>query len=76
MASAAAAKKTILFEWEGKDAKGNKQKGLVSSPSMDLVKAKLRRQGIIAPKVKKKRAGGAPAARRSRRATSRYSRVS
>ena len=58
MASAAAAKKTILFEWEGKDAKGNKQKGFVSSPSMDLVKAKLRRQGIIAPKVKKKRAGG------------------
>ena len=58
MASAAAAKKTILFEWEGKDAKGNKQKGLVSSPSMDLVKAKLRRQGIIAPKVKKKRSSG------------------
>ena len=58
MASAAAAKKTILFEWEGKDAKGNKQKGLVSSPSMDLVKAKLRRQGIIAPKVKKKKSSG------------------
>ena len=59
MASAAdASKKTILYEWEGKDKKGNKQKGLVSSPSVDLVKAKLRRQGIVAPKVKKKRAGG------------------
>lgn len=46
---------THLFEWEGKDAKGAKQKGLISSPSADLVKAKLRRQGIIAPKVKKKR---------------------
>ena len=54
----ASAKKTILFEWEGKDAKGNKQRGLVSSPSMDLVKAKLRRQGIVAPRVKKKRAAG------------------
>ena len=52
------AKPTTLFEWEGKDKKGQKQKGLVSSPSADLVKAKLRRQGIVAPKVKKKRSGG------------------
>ena len=56
--AAAAAKKTILFEWEGKDAKGNKQRGMVSSPSIDLVKAKLRRQGIVAPKVKKKKSAG------------------
>jgi len=58
--AAAAAKKnsTVLFEWEGKDAKGNKQSGLVSSPSADLVKAKLRRQGIIPSKVKKKKSGG------------------
>ena len=58
MASAAAvkaAKNNHLFEWEGKDAKGGKQKGLMSSPSADLVKAKLRRQGIISPKVKKQR---------------------
>ena len=55
--SAANAKSTILFEWEGKDKKGNKQKGLMSSPSADLVKAKLRRQGIAAPKVRKKRGG-------------------
>ena len=61
MASATAksgAKATILFEWEGKDKKGAKQKGMISSPSADLVRAKLRRQGIVAPKVKKKRSGG------------------
>ena len=59
MATASAKKNAvILFEWEGKDAKGNKQRGMVSSPSVDLVKAKLRRQGIIPSKVKKKRAGG------------------
>ncbi len=56
--AAAAEKKTFLFEWEGKDRKGTKQTGLVSAPSMDMVKAKLRRQGIISPKVKKKRSGG------------------
>jgi len=58
MARAAASGKptTILYEWEGKDAKGNKQKGLISSPSIDLVRAKLRRQGVIPTKVKKKRA--------------------
>jgi len=55
MASAAAKATTILYEWEGKDAKGTKQKGLVSSPSVDLVKAKLRRQGIVPTKVKKKK---------------------
>jgi len=59
MAQAAAkAKQTTLFEWEGKDSKGVKQNGLVSSPSADLVKAKLRRQGIIPTKIKKKRAKG------------------
>lgn len=60
MASAAAdakgGSKTILFEWEGKDSKGAKQKGMISAPNVSLVKAKLRRQGIIAPTVKKKRA--------------------
>ena len=59
MATASAKKNaTILFEWEGKDAKGNKQRGMVSSPSADLVKAKLRRQGIIPSKVKKKKNSG------------------
>jgi len=49
---------TVLFEWEGKDSKGNKQTGMLSSPSADLVKAKLRRQGIVPSKVRKKRASG------------------
>jgi len=53
--ASAGAAKTILFEWEGKDAKGAKKKGLISSPNADLVKAKLRRQGIIPGKIKKKK---------------------
>ena len=56
--SSKVSKDNHLFEWEGKDAKGQKQKGLATSPSADLVKAKLRRQGIVAPKVKKKRKSG------------------
>ena len=56
--ASAAKKTTTLFEWEGKDAKGNKQRGMVTSPSPDLVKAKLRRQGIIPTKVRKKKSGG------------------
>ena len=50
-----AAKAAIMYEWEGKNSSGNKQKGLISSPSAELVKAKLRRQGIIPTKIKKKR---------------------
>ena len=50
-----AAKSAILFEWEGKNSKGGKQKGYISSPSAELVKAKLRRQGIIPTKIRKKR---------------------
>ena len=49
------AKATVLFEWEGKNSSGHKQKGMISSPSAELVKAKLRRQGIIPSKIKKKR---------------------
>lgn len=56
MASATAkARESILFEWEGKNAKGAKQRGLISSPNAELVKAKLRRQGVVPTKVKKKR---------------------
>lgn len=50
-----AAKATIMFEWEGKNKSGHKQKGVISSPSADLVKAKLRRQGIIPSRIRKKR---------------------
>ncbi|MFK8077936.1 MAG: type II secretion system F family protein [Granulosicoccus sp.] len=50
------AKKTvsILYEWEGKTSAGAKQKGFISSPNADLVKAKLRRQGILPTRVRKK----------------------
>ena len=55
MANASTAKQSILFEWEGKDAKGGKQKGMMSGPNADLVKAKLRRQGVIPTKIRKQR---------------------
>ncbi len=49
-----------LFEWEGKDKKGSKIRGTMSAQSPDLVKAKLRRQGVIPTKIKKqsKKKGG------------------
>ncbi|WP_166254013.1 type II secretion system F family protein [Marinobacter salicampi] len=46
--------KLSAFVWEGKDRKGNKTKGEVSGTNLALVKAQLRKQGIIPSKVKKK----------------------
>ncbi|TGN39980.1 type II secretion system F family protein [Marinobacter confluentis] len=46
--------KLQAFVWEGKDRKGNKSKGEVSGTNLALVKAQLRKQGIIPDKVKKK----------------------
>ncbi len=48
------AQKLQAFVWEGKDRKGNKAKGELSGTNLALVKAQLRKQGIIADKVKKK----------------------
>ncbi|MEA1081409.1 type II secretion system F family protein [Marinobacter qingdaonensis] len=48
------AQKLESYVWEGKDRKGNKSKGELTGPSLALVKAQLRKQGIIADKVKKK----------------------
>lgn len=48
------AEKLQAFVWEGKDRKGNKTKGEVSGTSLALVKAQLRKQGVMATKVKKK----------------------
>src|SRR5690554_3025398 len=42
------------YVWEGKDRKGNKSKGELAGSSLALVKAQLRKQGIIPDKVKKK----------------------
>jgi type IV pilus assembly protein PilC len=52
--SAVSKTNTIMFQWEGKNSAGAKQKGFISSPNADLVKAKLRRQGIVPTKVRKK----------------------
>jgi len=48
------AQKLESYVWEGKDRKGNKSKGELTGPSLALVKAQLRKQGIIPDKVKKK----------------------
>lgn len=48
------AQKLESYIWEGKDRRGNKSKGELTGPSLALVKAQLRKQGIIPDKVKKK----------------------
>ena len=56
--NAQTAKKTGLqsqvFVWEGVDRRGNKTKGEINGISVALAKAELRKQGVIANKVKKK----------------------
>ena len=56
MATKAASVKQDLFAWEGTDKKGNRVRGETRSSSPTLVKAELRRQGILPLKVKKKSA--------------------
>ncbi|WP_226702297.1 type II secretion system F family protein [Microbulbifer elongatus] len=51
MAKAATA---VAYVYKGVDVKGNKVQGEISSTSPALIKAQLRRQGIIANKVQKK----------------------
>ncbi len=48
------AQKLESYIWEGKDRKGNKSKGELTGSNLALVKAQLRKQGIIPDKVKKK----------------------
>ena len=48
------AQKIESYVWEGKDRKGNKSKGELTGSNLALVKAQLRKQGIIPDKVKKK----------------------
>ena len=45
------------YAWEGKNSAGKIMKGEITAASQDLVKAELRKQGIIPQKVKKKSAG-------------------
>jgi type IV pilus assembly protein PilC len=46
--------KTDMFVWEGKDKQGKKVKGELTGTNEALVKAALRRQGVIPTKVRKK----------------------
>ncbi|MGD2117464.1 MAG: type II secretion system F family protein [Chromatiales bacterium] len=46
--------KVNTFTWEGTDKKGNKVKGESNSASIAIVRAELRRQGVVASKVKLK----------------------
>jgi type IV pilus assembly protein PilC len=48
---------SATFLWEGKDKQGRKTKGEIKSSTPAIAKAELRRQGIVAQKVKKKSAG-------------------
>ena len=48
---------SAIFVWEGKDKQGRKTKGEITSTTPAIAKAELRRQGIVADKVKKKSAG-------------------
>jgi len=43
-----------VFVWEGTDKQGRKSKGEIKSSNQALAKAELRKQGIVATKVKKK----------------------
>lgn len=47
-------KKSLQFEWEGTNRKGQKTKGEISGANLATVKAQLRKQGIQPGKVKKK----------------------
>ncbi len=46
--------KQFTFQWEGTNRRGARHKGEIDGPSVALVKATLRRQGISPIKVKKK----------------------
>jgi len=48
---------SAVFLWEGTDKQGKKTKGEITSASTSIARAELRRQGIVANKVKKKTAG-------------------
>jgi len=47
----------VAFSWEGKNKEGRIVKGEITASSMDLVKAQLRKQGIVPKKVRKKSGG-------------------
>jgi len=48
---------SAIFLWEGTDKQGKRSKGEITSTNPAIAKAELRRQGIVATKVRKKSAG-------------------
>ncbi|WP_223826360.1 type II secretion system F family protein [Spongiibacter pelagi] len=50
----ATAQKTEIFVWQGTDKQGRKTRGEASGASSAIVKAQLRKQGIITKSIKKK----------------------
>ena len=44
----------LTFSWSGSDRSGRSAQGEIRAPSLAIAKAQLRRQGIIAKRVKKK----------------------
>ena len=48
---------SAIFLWEGTDKQGRKAKGEINSTNPAIAKAELRRQGIVATKVRKKTQG-------------------
>ncbi len=48
---------SAIFLWEGTDKQGKKTKGEITSSSPAIARAELRRQGIVASKVRKKSKG-------------------
>ena len=48
---------SAIFLWEGTDKQGKKTKGEITSASPAIARAELRRQGIVAQKVRKKSKG-------------------
>ncbi|MBS0394846.1 MAG: type II secretion system F family protein [Proteobacteria bacterium] len=56
MAQAATVSKDIPFVWEGKDKKGNRVSGKSLAANEQALRADLRRQGVVATRVKKQSA--------------------
>src|SRR6059058_1429782 len=55
MATAAAATKEFVFEWEGRDRNGKQVRGETRAAGENQVMASLRRQGVSTTKIKKRR---------------------
>jgi type IV pilus assembly protein PilC len=58
MATATAAAKEIVFEWEGRDRNGKQVRGETRAAGENQVMSALRRQGVTPTKIKKRRSGG------------------